>query len=155
MITFTMTNPTLFPVLAVLCFRWLFNITNCVVFSGVHLILIGGVCQLIAGLLSFRKYDHLSGTAFIGYAALWGSYGATRIFLGASQPITTNLTLSHDLMSNMTPPTALTTNLSLSAELWNSTLQSGCLSCPSPSPPSREWSPTSFYPSYWPSALPR
>lgn len=37
----------------------------------------------MAGLLSFRKYDHLSGTAFIGYAALWGSYGATRIFSGA------------------------------------------------------------------------
>ncbi|CAB1324888.1 unnamed protein product, partial [Coregonus sp. 'balchen'] len=90
----------------------------------VHLILIGGVCQLIAGLLSFRKYDHLSGTAFIGYAALWGSYGATRIFLGASQPKTTNLTLSHDLMSNMTLPTTLITNLSLSAEVWNSTSQS-------------------------------
>lgn len=40
---------------------------------------------MIAGLLSFRKYDHLSGTSFIGYAALWGSYGATRIFLGANQ----------------------------------------------------------------------
>uniref|UniRef100_A0A674CYF0 Threonylcarbamoyl-AMP synthase n=1 Tax=Salmo trutta TaxID=8032 RepID=A0A674CYF0_SALTR len=51
------------------------------ILAGVHLILIDGVCQLIAGLLSFRKYDHLSGTAFIGYAALWGSYGATRIFL--------------------------------------------------------------------------
>lgn len=37
----------------------------------------------MAGLLSFRKYDHLSGTAFIGYAALWGSYGATRIYYGA------------------------------------------------------------------------
>ncbi|XP_036826154.1 uncharacterized protein LOC110504477 [Oncorhynchus mykiss] len=94
------------------------------ILAGVHLILIGGVCQLIAGLLSFRKYDHLSGTAFIGYAALWGSYGATRIFLGASQSITTNLTMSHDLMSNTTPLTALTTNLSLSAELWNSTSQS-------------------------------
>ncbi|KAK6297913.1 hypothetical protein J4Q44_G00309680 [Coregonus suidteri] len=94
------------------------------ILAGVHLILIGGVCQLIAGLLSFRKYDHLSGTAFIGYAALWGSYGATRIFLGASQPKTTNLTLSHDLMSNMTLPTTLITNLSLSAEVWNSTSQS-------------------------------
>ncbi|TRY91130.1 hypothetical protein DNTS_020420 [Danionella cerebrum] len=52
---------------------------------GVHLILIGGVCQLVAGLLSFRKYDHLGGTSFLGYAALWASYGATRIFLGANQ----------------------------------------------------------------------
>ncbi|XP_059378166.1 uncharacterized protein LOC132114054 [Carassius carassius] len=55
------------------------------ILAGVHLILIGGVCQLVAGLLSFRKYDHLSGTSFVGYAALWGSYGATRIFLGANQ----------------------------------------------------------------------
>ncbi|KAK5613349.1 hypothetical protein CRENBAI_023380 [Crenichthys baileyi] len=53
------------------------------ILAGVHLILIGGLCQLVAGLLSFRKYDHLSGTAFIGYAALWGSYGATRIYYGA------------------------------------------------------------------------
>lgn len=58
--------------------------------AGVHLILIGGVCQLVAGLLSFRKYDHLSGTSFIGYAALWWSYGATRIFLGANQPSSSN-----------------------------------------------------------------
>uniref|UniRef100_A0A3P9IUH9 Threonylcarbamoyl-AMP synthase n=1 Tax=Oryzias latipes TaxID=8090 RepID=A0A3P9IUH9_ORYLA len=52
----------------------------------VHLILIGGICQLVAGMLSFRKYDHLSGTAFIGYAALWCSYGATRIYYGALFP---------------------------------------------------------------------
>lgn len=45
--------------------------------------MIGGLCQLVAGLLSFRKYDHLSGTAFIGYAALWASFGATRIYFGA------------------------------------------------------------------------
>ncbi|KAK1804190.1 hypothetical protein P4O66_020234, partial [Electrophorus voltai] len=64
------------------------------ILAGVHLILIGGVCQMIAGLLSFRKYDHLSGTSFIGYAALWGSYGATRIFLGANQNNpNTNVTL--------------------------------------------------------------
>lgn len=44
--------------------------------------MIGGICQLVAGLLSFRKYDHLSATAFVGYAALWGSYGATRIYFG-------------------------------------------------------------------------
>ncbi|KAI4886947.1 hypothetical protein NFI96_030460, partial [Prochilodus magdalenae] len=80
------------------------------ILAGVHLILIGGVCQMIAGLLSFRKYDHLSGTAFIGYAALWGSYGATRIFLGANQhnpgtPINTstiNITLENPF-SNSTP----------------------------------------------------
>lgn len=78
-------------------------------FIGVHLILIGGLCQLVAGLLSFRKYDHLSGTAFIGYAALWGSYGATRIYFGAlaeapaSMPNETmnNLSLSTITMSNM------------------------------------------------------
>lgn len=47
----------------------------------------------MAGLLSFRKYDHLSGTAFIGYAALWSSFGATRIYFGAlaKAPVTTFL----------------------------------------------------------------
>ncbi|XP_076878933.1 uncharacterized protein LOC143527536 isoform X2 [Brachyhypopomus gauderio] len=73
------------------------------ILAGVHLILIGGVCQMIAGLLSFRKYDHLSGTSFIGYAALWGSYGATRIFLGANQHNpNTNITLEN-LYLNFTP----------------------------------------------------
>nr|XP_029135893.1 uncharacterized protein LOC114921008 [Labrus bergylta] len=78
------------------------------ILAGVHLILIGGICQLVAGLLSFRKYDHLSGTAFIGYAALWGSYGATRIYFGAFTKTTTissmminNLSLSNDTMFNM------------------------------------------------------
>lgn len=70
------------------------------IYTGVHLILIGGVCQLVAGLLSFRKYDHLSGTSFVGYAALWGSYGATRIFLGANQQ-SPNL-FNHSAMINGT-----------------------------------------------------
>ena len=81
-------------------------------FLGVHLILIGGICQLVAGLLSFRKYDHLSGTAFIGYAALWGSYGATRIYYGvATGAVTTTMQAQHDTMNNMS--TNLTSNLSL------------------------------------------
>ncbi|KAL2077579.1 hypothetical protein ACEWY4_027083 [Coilia grayii] len=62
------------------------------ILAGVHLILIGGLCQLVAGFLSYRKYDHLGGTAFVGYAALWMSYGATRIFQGAVTPISVNLT---------------------------------------------------------------
>ncbi|XP_018419749.1 PREDICTED: ammonia transport outward protein 2-like [Nanorana parkeri] len=52
------------------------------ILAGVHLILIGGITQLIAGFLSFRKYDHLGGTAFIAFSALWSSYGATRIISG-------------------------------------------------------------------------
>lgn len=60
---------------------------------------------MVAGLLSFRKYDHLSGTAFIGYAALWSSYGATRIFFGA-------LNATHQKMSNVSNSTS---NASLSA----------------------------------------
>ncbi|MGH0156939.1 UNVERIFIED_CONTAM: hypothetical protein FKN15_072398 [Acipenser sinensis] len=56
------------------------------ILAGVQLILIGGVTQLLAGLVSFRKYDHLSGTSFIAFAALWGSYGSTRIVLGAFPP---------------------------------------------------------------------
>ncbi|XP_053486600.1 uncharacterized protein si:ch211-153b23.3 [Ictalurus furcatus] len=75
-----------------------FGVEN--ILAGVHLILIGGVCQMIAGLLSFRKYDHLSGTSFIGYAALWGSYGATRIFLGANQH-NINSTMNNSTLGNL------------------------------------------------------
>ncbi|XP_040261767.1 uncharacterized protein LOC120977746 [Bufo bufo] len=53
------------------------------ILAGVHLILIGGLSQVIAGFLSFRKYDHLSGTAFLAFSALWSSYGATRIIVGS------------------------------------------------------------------------
>ncbi|XP_041800458.1 uncharacterized protein si:ch211-153b23.3 [Chelmon rostratus] len=73
------------------------------ILAGVHLILIGGLCQLVAGLLSFRKYDHLSGTAFIGYAALWGSYGATRIFFGATADPPAHLSANlSNVLSNAT-----------------------------------------------------
>ncbi|XP_078402366.1 uncharacterized protein LOC144683303 isoform X1 [Cetorhinus maximus] len=57
------------------------------ILAGVHLVLIGGVTQLVAGLMSFRKYDHLGGTAFIAFSALWSSFGATRIILGANSPL--------------------------------------------------------------------
>ncbi|KAJ7310356.1 hypothetical protein JRQ81_007266 [Phrynocephalus forsythii] len=53
------------------------------ILAGVHLILIGGLSQLLAGVLTFRKYDHLGGTAFLAFSSLWSSYGATRIILGA------------------------------------------------------------------------
>ncbi|CAJ1058053.1 uncharacterized protein si:ch211-153b23.3 [Xyrichtys novacula] len=82
------------------------------ILAGVHLILIGGFCQLVAGLLSFRKYDHLSGTAFIGYAALWGSYGATRIYFGAFPETNTTASL---IMSNGSVPASLMSNMSLNA----------------------------------------
>ncbi|XP_043913406.1 uncharacterized protein LOC122789969 [Protopterus annectens] len=52
------------------------------ILAGVHLVLIGGIIQLISGLLTFRKYDHLAATTFVAFAALWSSYGATRIILG-------------------------------------------------------------------------
>ncbi|XP_033830138.1 uncharacterized protein si:ch211-153b23.3 [Periophthalmus magnuspinnatus] len=68
------------------------------VLAGLQLIIIGGVCQLVAGLLSFRKYDHLSGTAFIGYSALWSSYGATKIYFGAVTPPPHD----HNLLNNST-----------------------------------------------------
>ncbi|KAG8554107.1 hypothetical protein GDO81_003665 [Engystomops pustulosus] len=57
------------------------------ILAGVHLILIGGISQLIAGFLSFRKYDHLSGTAFLAFSALWSSYGATRIIVGSESSV--------------------------------------------------------------------
>lgn len=83
---------------------------NSMFFLGVHLILIGGLCQLVAGLLSFRKYDHLSGTAFIGYAALWGSFGATRIYFGAVSDTVTSV-LEPNATGNMS--TTATPEISL------------------------------------------
>ncbi|XP_069049775.1 uncharacterized protein [Lepisosteus oculatus] len=70
--------------------------------AGVHLILIGGVVQLVAGLLTFRKYDHLAGTTFLAFAALWSSYGATRIVLGAQGPA--NLTEPGNGTAASAPP---------------------------------------------------
>nr|XP_033802464.1 uncharacterized protein LOC117361363 [Geotrypetes seraphini] len=77
------------------------------VLAGVHLILIGGLTQLVAGFLSFRKYDHLGSTAFIAFSALWSSYGATRIILGAYSPLS-NIThmsynSSHDVLPAISP----------------------------------------------------
>ncbi|XP_041846242.1 uncharacterized protein LOC121643092 [Melanotaenia boesemani] len=89
------------------------------ILAGVHLILIGGICQLVAGLLSFRKYDHLSGTAFIGYAALWGSYGATRIYNGA---------LFHNQMSMLHQLMNISNNMTGNTTLNNSTECRLCLS---------------------------
>ncbi|XP_044061848.1 uncharacterized protein si:ch211-153b23.3 [Siniperca chuatsi] len=85
------------------------------ILAGVHLILIGGICQLVAGLLSFRKYDHLSGTAFIGYAALWGSYGATRIYFGALAETPTTTSMPHQMMSNLSLSTDMMSNISSNA----------------------------------------
>lgn len=69
---------------------------------GVHLILIGGLSQLLAGLLTFRKYDHLGSTAFLAFAGLWSSYGATRIISGA-QASAGNRTLSPSNASSFPP----------------------------------------------------
>lgn len=46
---------------------------------GVHLVLIGGFLQLTAGLLSFRRNDHLTGTALIVLSALWCYLGIVYI----------------------------------------------------------------------------
>ncbi|KAI3351855.1 hypothetical protein L3Q82_020689, partial [Scortum barcoo] len=85
------------------------------ILAGVHLILIGGICQLVAGLLSFRKYDHLSGTAFIGYAALWGSYGATRIYFGALDQTPTTASMPHKMMDCLFLSTDVMSNMSSNA----------------------------------------
>ncbi|TRZ07941.1 hypothetical protein HGM15179_019167, partial [Zosterops borbonicus] len=62
------------------------------VLAGVHLILIGGFVQLLAGFLAFRKYDHLGGAAFLTFSALWSSFGITRV-LSATYPTPENTTL--------------------------------------------------------------
>ncbi|XP_078520562.1 uncharacterized protein LOC144785629 [Lissotriton helveticus] len=71
------------------------------ILAGVHLILIGGLTQLIAGFLCFRKYDHLGSTAFVAFAALWSSYGATRVVLGA-YPTIHNTTQTLNVSSSQT-----------------------------------------------------
>ncbi|XP_041930110.1 uncharacterized protein si:ch211-153b23.3 [Alosa sapidissima] len=93
------------------------------ILAGVHLILIGGLCQLVAGFLAYRKYDHLGGTAFVGYAALWMSYGATRIFQGAVTPISANTTncsicCSSKLQFNMTGMELMMENATVTPELF-------------------------------------
>ncbi|KAK6990839.1 YrdC domain-containing protein mitochondrial [Biomphalaria glabrata] len=47
--------------------------------SGVHLIVVGGILQIVAGLLSYRRWDHLTATAFIVFGSLWTSMGISRI----------------------------------------------------------------------------
>ncbi|XP_064884120.1 uncharacterized protein LOC106145739 [Columba livia] len=72
------------------------------ILAGVHLILIGGFVQLLAGFLAFRKYDHLGGTAFLTFSALWSSYGATRI-IAAAYPSWQNVTLTSGNASHLLP----------------------------------------------------
>lgn len=50
-----------------------------VTLSGVHLIVIGGLLQIVAGLLSYRRWDHLTATAFLVFGSLWTSMGISRI----------------------------------------------------------------------------
>ncbi|XP_074962600.1 uncharacterized protein LOC142063125 [Phalacrocorax aristotelis] len=72
------------------------------ILAGVHLILIGGFVQLLAGFLAFRKYDHLGGAAFLTFSALWSSYGATRIIAAAYPPLQ-NITLPSGNASHLLP----------------------------------------------------
>ncbi|XP_071614016.1 uncharacterized protein [Heliangelus exortis] len=72
------------------------------ILAGVHLILIGGFVQLLAGFLAFRKYDHLGGAAFLTFSSLWSSFGATRIIV-ASYPSPQNLTLSVGNSTHLLP----------------------------------------------------
>ncbi|PKU35622.1 threonylcarbamoyl-amp synthase-like isoform x2 [Limosa lapponica baueri] len=72
------------------------------ILAGVHLILIGGFVQLLAGFLAFRKYDHLGGAAFLTFSALWSSYGATRI-ITAAYPSLQNTTLPLGNASHLLP----------------------------------------------------
>ncbi|XP_059832382.1 uncharacterized protein si:ch211-153b23.3 [Hypanus sabinus] len=71
------------------------------ILAGVHLVLIGGVTQFLAGLMAFRKYDHLGGTAFVSFSALWSSFGATRIILGAYSPQNVTVVTLHPNKSSV------------------------------------------------------
>ncbi|KAK3090557.1 hypothetical protein FSP39_012668 [Pinctada imbricata] len=47
--------------------------------SGAHLIFIGGLIQATAGFMSFRRNDHLTGTAFFVFSVVWFYQGLTMI----------------------------------------------------------------------------
>lgn len=83
--------------------------------SGVHLVLIGGFVQLLAGFLAFRKYDHLGGAAFLTFSALWSSYGATRI-ITAAYPSLQDITVPSGNASHL-PPSQLSSSQSAVAGL--------------------------------------
>ena len=55
---------------------------------GIHLIIIGGFIQLLAGFMSYRRNDHLTGSAFIVFASLWTIHGINHI-LTIDLPLTT------------------------------------------------------------------
>lgn len=59
------------------------SISRCYI-SGIHLILIGGFLQLTAGIMSFRRNDHLTGTAFTVFATLWAFQGGANITMKES-----------------------------------------------------------------------
>ncbi|XP_035179391.1 uncharacterized protein LOC118165487 [Oxyura jamaicensis] len=84
------------------------------VLAGVHLILIGGFVQLLAGFLAFRKYDHLGGAAFLTFSALWSSFGATRIISAAYPPLQ-NTSLPSGNASHLLPAGTALTSTSQSA----------------------------------------
>ncbi|XP_064526347.1 uncharacterized protein LOC135421658 isoform X2 [Pseudopipra pipra] len=84
------------------------------ILAGVHLVLIGGFVQLLAGFLAFRKYDHLGGAAFLTFSALWSSYGATRI-VSAAYPSPQNTTLPVGNGSHLLPLGAAQLSASQSA----------------------------------------
>ncbi|KAJ8255446.1 hypothetical protein GJAV_G00204960 [Gymnothorax javanicus] len=72
--------------------------------AGVHLILIGGVVQLVAGMLTFRKYDHLAGTTFLAFSTLWGSYGAMQLVRNVPGSINNTLTITNATITTQLQP---------------------------------------------------
>ncbi|GFO03330.1 yrdc domain-containing protein, mitochondrial [Plakobranchus ocellatus] len=60
--------------------------TAAVTLSGVHLIVVGGFLQIVAGLLSYRRWDHLTATAFLVFGSLWTSVGISRVLTAQAPP---------------------------------------------------------------------
>ncbi|KAL8590449.1 hypothetical protein ACOMHN_011662 [Nucella lapillus] len=54
--------------------------------AGVHLIVVGGMLQLFSGFLCYRRFDHLTGTAFVVFAALWTVIGVNHILTPLIDP---------------------------------------------------------------------
>ncbi|XP_076441113.1 uncharacterized protein LOC143280362 [Babylonia areolata] len=54
--------------------------------AGAHLVVFGGVLQLLGGLLCFRRFDHLTGTAFVVFSALWTVVGVSHFLTPLVDP---------------------------------------------------------------------
>lgn len=109
----------LFCIFIFICsWYYFFNKTafkNILCVIGVHLIIIGGFLQLLAGFLSYRRNDHMTGSAFIVFASLWTIQGINYILM-TELPLTI---VQHGVLPGMVGFMAIAVVLSICAATVN------------------------------------